>query len=145
MQDEEESSDDDDDDDWEDVGNWTPEELCRSTDGTIVFSDVNLRADTSPTAVLFQQVRCPALLLQWENKHDNGLNPIWRAPSCGDTSHMCLGCRLQAAAVGMTQAGILRHLVNQAVLRRGLPPLPPPATLSFAEIEEAEEEQVRAD
>ena len=37
----------------------------------------------------------------------------------------------------MTQAGILRHLVNQAVLRRGLPPLPAPSTVSYAEVEEA--------
>lgn len=37
----------------------------------------------------------------------------------------------------MTQAGILRHLVNQAVMRRGLPPLPAPSPLSYAELEEA--------
>lgn len=53
---EEEEEDEAEDEDWEDAANWTPEELCRSADGTIVFSDVNLRADTSPTAVLFQQV-----------------------------------------------------------------------------------------
>ena len=39
------------------MSNWSPEELCRSAEGTVVFSDVNLRADTAPTAVLFQQVR----------------------------------------------------------------------------------------
>ena len=38
----------------------------------------------------------------------------------------------------MTQAGILRHLVNQAVLRRGLPPLPAPSPITYAEAEEAE-------
>jgi len=41
---------------------WTPAELCRMAEGTIVFSDINLRADTAPTALLFQQV--PALIVQ---------------------------------------------------------------------------------
>jgi hypothetical protein len=47
----------------------------------------------------------------------------------------------------MTQAGILRHLVNQAVLRRGLPPLPAPSPITYAEAEEAEanEEAVSQD
>ena len=71
---------DSDDDDWEDMSNWSPEELCRSAEGTVVFSDVNLRADTAPTAVLFQQVRFP------QPEH-------WTRRACFHPAAQCIGFR----------------------------------------------------
>lgn len=44
------------DEEWDSPDLWSPSELCRMDEGTVIFSDVNLRADTSPTALLFQQV-----------------------------------------------------------------------------------------
>ena len=43
---------------------------------------------------------------------------------------------VQAAAVGMTHTAVLRHLVNQAALRQGLPALPAAGMLDFGDEEE---------
>ncbi len=48
--------DSDEEDKWQDPQTWSPEELCRTADGTILFADVNLRADTASDSLLFHQV-----------------------------------------------------------------------------------------
>lgn len=148
---------------WEDPEVWTPAELCHMAEGTIVFSDINLRADTAPTALLFQQV--PALIVQLLHLLDSWCAaPVttldvdsWCAAPLdpvGVVFPLLLPCcwpptfwnsvASQAAAVGMTHASVVRHLVSQAAMRRGLPPLPAPGTLFFAEdvLAVAEAEQV---
>ncbi len=52
----EEEQDDGEGDAWEDPHSWSPEELCRVAEGTILFADVNLRADTAAESLLFHQV-----------------------------------------------------------------------------------------
>ncbi|KAK9819932.1 hypothetical protein WJX72_004090 [[Myrmecia] bisecta] len=70
-----------------DLAALSPQELCVTASGTIVFTDINVISGMEQNSFLFQQ----------------------------------------AAEVGLSHSGVLRHILSNACERHGLLPIPPPA------------------